>query len=138
MKTVLRGGPFDGRIVETTRSQFGFSEVREVYKKVPGGPDQLESFQEIYYGCAYRYEKHPCKKKGTTRVYEYNPVSHGMRCDIKKYLTARDGLDPLFFPQGLIDKWLDTPHDVFDKKTPRSVIVEGKVDSVRKYITIAA
>lgn len=69
MKTLLRGGPHDGEIVETRRNDFGMSFVEEVFKR--GAGDKPIRAVEEKYANAYEHVTHPCKKKGKVRVFQY-------------------------------------------------------------------
>ena len=68
MKTLLRGGPLDGQIVETKRNQFGYGERKEIRRV---GTEELLRVEDVYYANAYQEVRHPCKKRGTVRVYKF-------------------------------------------------------------------
>ncbi len=71
MKTLLVGGPEDGKIIDTRRNDFGVAFVTDVFNKNTGA---LQSRTEHYYSPSYEPGiKHPCKKRGTVRVWRYRP-----------------------------------------------------------------
>lgn len=69
MKTVLVGGPKDGTIIDTDGNTFGCGYVESVYKTCGTSDVFLHAFEERYKHDDYI--KHPCKKKGLTRVFKY-------------------------------------------------------------------
>ena len=71
MKTLLRGGPYDGEITDTSRETFAIGYVTEIEDKATGKVTQQS---EVKYVNTSQHEHHPCKKKGRVRVFEYQPT----------------------------------------------------------------
>jgi len=68
MKTLLKGGPLDGRVIQTERNEYGFSQVEEVRNK---DDDSLVSRVEVFYQSTYKREPHPAMKRGKIRVFTF-------------------------------------------------------------------
>ena len=66
MKTLLQGGPKDGQVIETKRYNFGIGYISETRQH-----GELISSESHYYKDAHEPIKHPCKKRGKVRVFEY-------------------------------------------------------------------
>lgn len=88
--TLLRGGPNDGDIVQTSRGQFGLGFVVEKWKKLKSGAEKFLGAEEAYYEWTSERVKHTAKKKGTVRVYVFkhkkpviNPIFKTKRPTIK-------------------------------------------------------
>lgn len=77
MKTLLRGGPLDGKVVETSRTQFGYGEATEVSRRDTGREVVISVDQVYYEGHHLPDETHPCKKRGKVRVFKYMPDGRG-------------------------------------------------------------
>jgi len=71
MLTLLRGGPRDGEVTQTSREQFGLAFCEAILKKSRNGKEKLLRVKEIHYRNSYEYIKHPAKKKGTIRVFDF-------------------------------------------------------------------
>lgn len=68
MKTLLTGGPLDGKIINTRKNQFAYLEVMEVTKD-----DKVVEKQELgWYWNRFKQVHHPCKKRGCVRVFEFH------------------------------------------------------------------
>lgn len=72
--TLLKGGPKDGEIVQTSRNEFGFALVTETWKRnKKTGAQKLVGYDSVYYEAAYERAKHPAKKIGTVKVFKFCP-----------------------------------------------------------------
>ena len=70
--TLLKGGPKNGEIIQTSRNEYGFSYVTEIWKKNKNTNSQrLQSVKEIFYESTHTTEKHPAKKKGNVKVFKF-------------------------------------------------------------------
>jgi hypothetical protein len=65
MKALLRGGPLDGKIVDVRRNCTMTGERIMVFRN--GKVARVEDYEYQPAG----YERHPCKKRGLTRVFQY-------------------------------------------------------------------
>lgn len=75
MKTLLRGGPLDEKVIQTDRNQFGYNEVTIVQNvgDKPIHPSELPKDEmDIAYWFSNR-EKHPAMKRGEIRVFTWGP-----------------------------------------------------------------
>lgn len=81
MKILLQGGPYDGEIDNVGRHVFRIARIEEVWKESKcGEADRLLRKKTFTYeptpGCTLRegaYVRHPCKKRGLTRVWRFVP-----------------------------------------------------------------
>lgn len=67
MKTLLIGGPLDGKVVDTSKTTFEYGEVIEIHDKT----GLVQTKDSGRYVQSYQKIKHPAKKKGTVRVFVY-------------------------------------------------------------------
>lgn len=68
MKTLLQGGPKDGQVIDTQRNDFAIGYITEITDTKSG---KVTSCIEHKYKNSYEPIHHPCKKKGTVRVFKY-------------------------------------------------------------------
>lgn len=69
MKAVLRGGPLDGKVVEVGKNTTMVGEQAHHYRD-----GMLYRIDEVSY-YPDGYERHPCKKRGVTKVFRYAATS---------------------------------------------------------------
>ena len=68
MKTLLEGGPFDGRVIDVERTAFAVDILEVIHDK---HTDEELGRKTVRYENVHRKVDHPCKKRGKTRVFAH-------------------------------------------------------------------
>lgn len=68
MKTLLKDGPLNGRIIDAKHNVFGYAIVTERIKQ----GQVVSRTAAVYEASPGSDQRHPCKKRGLVRVFIYS------------------------------------------------------------------